>query len=229
MKVIIVDNDVSNLEVFGMETKMEGQKSIEVVGSFQSPKEALEFVKGTPVDLAILNTEMPEHKKLEFERQMQESCEGITIICNNKCEKKTTNEKKVYIRTFGRFEIFVNGQPIELSSHKAKELLALLVDRKGSIVTTEEMIAYLLEDRPNDERSRNYCRKIIQRMHEGLKEYEIDDIVIRHKRGRSLNIEKVECDYYKYLDENKDKKGQFRGEYMTNYSWAEESLAGLMW
>jgi two-component SAPR family response regulator len=227
MRVIVVDNDVSNLEVFEMETG--GEKTIEVVGLFQSPEEALEFVKSTSVDLAVLNIEMPKHKKLEFERQMQEYCEGITIICNNKGEKKTTSEKKVYIQTFGRFEIFVDGQPIELSSHKAKELLALLVDRKGSIVTTEEMMAYLLEDRPNDERSRNYCRKIIQRMHEGLKEYDIDDIVIRHKRGRSLNIERVECDYYKYLEENKAKKGQFRGEYMTNYSWAEESLAGLMW
>ncbi|MCR5774434.1 MAG: hypothetical protein K6G42_05060, partial [Lachnospiraceae bacterium] len=39
----------------------------------------------------------------------------------------------------------------------------------------------------------------------------------------------IECDYYDYLD-NKDMQGAgrlFKGEYMSQYSWAEYTLAGL--
>ena len=39
--------------------------------------------------------------------------------------------KRIVIRTFGYFDIFVDGETIPFSCKKAKELLALLVDRMG--------------------------------------------------------------------------------------------------
>ena len=39
----------------------------------------------------------------------------------------------IFIRTFGYFDVFVDGVPILFRSEKAKELLALLVDRRGGI------------------------------------------------------------------------------------------------
>ena len=44
--------------------------------------------------------------------------------------------KRIVIRTFGYFDIFVDGETIPFSCKKAKELLALLVDRRGGFVTT---------------------------------------------------------------------------------------------
>jgi two-component SAPR family response regulator len=153
------------------------------------------------------------------------------IILDNTTESneldKNYQSNKVFIRTFGRFEIFVDNKPVKFHCSKAKEFIALLVDRKGGIVTTEEMLTYLFEDRPNDTRSKNYCRKVVQRMYLDLKYNNIDDIVIRYSGGgHSLVLEKVDCDYYDYL------KGvvqdNFRGEYMSNYSWAEDTLASLI-
>ena len=43
--------------------------------------------------------------------------------------------KRIVIRTFGYFDIFVDGETIPFSCKKAKELLALLVDRRGGFVT----------------------------------------------------------------------------------------------
>ena len=41
--------------------------------------------------------------------------------------------KRIVIRTFGYFDIFVDGGNVPFSCKKAKELLALLVDRKRRI------------------------------------------------------------------------------------------------
>lgn len=49
--------------------------------------------------------------------------------------------------------------------------------------------------------------------------------VIRKQRDLiAVDPERVDCDYYHYLDGD---EGAFRGEYMSNYSWAEMTLGGL--
>ena len=60
--------------------------------------------------------------------------------------------KRIVIRTFGYFDIFVDGETIPFSCKKAKELLALLVDRRGGFVTTGDAISYLWEDECTEKR-----------------------------------------------------------------------------
>lgn len=143
-------------------------------------------------------------------------------------EEPVLGMPRVFIRTFGRFEVFVNDRPVEFKSSKAKEFLALMVDRKGGIVTTEEMLTYLWEEKPDDDSSRSLCRKVTQRLHSNLAQYGIEDILIRHNRGRSLDLSKVTCDYYLYLEGSGKDRPVFDGEYMSNYSWSEETLSKLM-
>jgi hypothetical protein len=90
------------------------------------------------------------------------------------------------------------------------------------------MLTFLWEDRPNNISSRNYCRKVVQRLHDRLEEYGIGDIILSHRRGKSLDTSRIVCDYYQYLEGRASRRAEFRGEYMTNYSWAEETLAGLL-
>ena len=45
-----------------------------------------------------------------------------------------------------RYDVFINGQAILIPHAKAKELLALLVHRRGGFVTQHEIIAHLWED-----------------------------------------------------------------------------------
>ena len=51
--------------------------------------------------------------------------------------------RTVSIRTFGYFDVFVGSTPIAFRNKKSKELFALLVDRKGGYVTSEEAISFL--------------------------------------------------------------------------------------
>ena len=56
--------------------------------------------------------------------------------------------KGIYIRTFGYFEVFVNGEALLIQNAKAKELLAILVDRRGVYVSQADLISCLWEDEP---------------------------------------------------------------------------------
>ena len=68
-------------------------------------------------------------------------------------------EKRIVIRTFGYFDIFVDGETIPFSCKKAKELLALLVDRRGGFVTTGDAISYLWEDECTEKRIKDKKEK----------------------------------------------------------------------
>jgi hypothetical protein len=52
-----------------------------------------------------------------------------------------------------------------------------------------------------------------------------EEIFERNNYFYSLNPEKLDCDYYAHL---KTGKPEFHGEYMSRYSWAEQTC-GLLW
>ena len=136
--------------------------------------------------------------------------------------------KNIYIRTFGRFEIFLNDEIVFFRNSKSKELLALLVDMQGGSVTTEFGISKLWEDRPYDKKTQSLYRKAAKQLKDTLKEKGIEDIIISNKSSRCLNTKKVKCDYYAYLENDVKGKNKFNQEYMSNYLWAEETLATLI-
>ena len=137
------------------------------------------------------------------------------------------NNHKIVIQTFGKFDVFVDGSPVFFKSSKAKELLALLVDAKGSTVTSGYAISILWEDKPFDDNSQSLFYKAAKSLEKTLEEYAISHILIKTRYERCINRKEIECDYYKLLSEDEETLKQFRGEYMSQYSWAEETLAGI--
>ena len=57
--------------------------------------------------------------------------------------KDSGRDKRVRVQTFGGFDVFVDGKPLEFKRSKSKELLAYLIDRHGANVTTGELCAAL--------------------------------------------------------------------------------------
>ena len=134
-------------------------------------------------------------------------------------------KKKIQIRTFGRFDVFINEQPVKFKNAKAKELFALCVDRKGGIVKMEEAIDKLWEDSPLNENVKARYRKAVAYLHALMMEYRVPGIFVSGYGNCHIVREAVTCDYYEYLDS--DEKPHFFGEYMHEYSWAEETTARL--
>ena len=135
--------------------------------------------------------------------------------------------KKVAIRTFGYFDVFVDGKPIAFRNEKAKELFALLVDRRGGFVTSDEAIGFLWENEPANSVTLSRYRKVALRLKNTLEEYGISDVVESVNGKRRLVTERVQCDLYDYLSGREEHAALFKGSYLTNYSWGEETLAGL--
>jgi hypothetical protein len=133
----------------------------------------------------------------------------------------------IFVRTFGHFDVFVDGQPITFTSEKEKELLALLIDRNGGTLTTNEAISYLWENEEVDERTSARYRKLAMGLKNTLAKHNIEHIMINHHGIRNIDVSAITCDYYELLAGNKYYQKMFHNLYMTNYSWAEETLATL--
>ncbi len=126
---------------------------------------------------------------------------------------------KIEVRTFGYFDVFVDGQPVVFHSGKAKELLAYLVDRRGAFASASEIIAALWENEPANKVTRSRCRKTVMRLLDELRNYGIDNIVETADNGsRRIIPELVTCDYYEYLSGKPEYQNLFHGAYMSNYS-----------
>ncbi len=163
------------------------------------------------------------------------SCKGILIrqnarygfLCCNEnssgCRCEEEEKRKVSIRTFGYFDIFIDGNPVYFKYNKTKELLALLVDRRGGFVAVDEAIACLWEDESSNKTTRARYRKVLMRMMETLREYGIEDIVEKNGGSRRIITEKVDCDLYNFLSRTGGSRNSYDGLYMLNYSWGEYS------
>lgn len=134
-------------------------------------------------------------------------------------------KRSVQFRTFGRFDMFINEQPVSFSNAKAKELLAICVDRKGGIVKMEEAIDKLWENEPMSDNVKARYRKAVAYLNALFIEYRITDVFVSGYGSCHIEKDKVECDYFDFLDS--EDKPLFFGEYMYEYSWAEETAAML--
>ena len=129
-------------------------------------------------------------------------------------------KKRIRIKTFGSFEIYVNETQVKFHMAKCKELLAYLVDRQGGSVTRAALASVLWEDRIYDRKLQKQLDVYIRSMRKTLEEYDISDI-IEMKRGTLRVVpENFECDVYRFFAGDADAVNSFRGEYMSAYSWA---------
>ncbi len=135
--------------------------------------------------------------------------------------KDASEENKVFIKTFGFFDVFVDGKSVNFSSAKSKELLALLVDRNGGIVSTEQAISVLWEGRVYDETVQSLFRKVLRSLRVSLEEAGISDILVDNRNQRSIDKSKFVCDYYDLLQNGKNESTKYFGQYMEQYPWAK--------
>ncbi|MCR4594047.1 MAG: response regulator [Clostridiales bacterium] len=131
--------------------------------------------------------------------------------------------KEIFIKTFGSFDVFVNKKAVHFSSAKSKEFLALLVDRRGSSVSSEQAIATLWPDREYDEASQALFRKVLKSLRTALAEAGISDIFIDGRNQRSVDTTKFRSDLYDFLNDPRGNVSTFQGEYMEGYAFGRQT------
>ena len=254
MIAIAVDDEPLML---GALTKaVKASPDITSVADFTSCEEALDFLKSNPADIAFLDINMrgmgglslaekiiglsPDCKivfctgyeeyaipafKLHASGYLMKpiSAKDVQVEIDN-IKGIRRNQKPLSVKCFGNFEVYAKGEKLVFKRSKTKELFAYLVDRNGAGVTVAEIGVALWE---NDEgqKNQNYIHQLFRDLRQSLEAVGMEEIFERNNYFYSINPEKLDCDYYAYL---KTGKPAFRGEYMTQYSWAEETC-GLLW
>ena len=129
-------------------------------------------------------------------------------------------ENRIIVQTFGEFGLFINGQAVTFLYQKSKELLAILIDACGNLMTNDRLIEMLWLDDEGSGSHASYLRNLISDLTSTLKKYNAEDIIVRRRGVIGINKNDLSCDYYDYLD-GKKQIPENAGEYLSKYAWAE--------
>ncbi|MCR5808721.1 MAG: response regulator [Clostridiales bacterium] len=135
----------------------------------------------------------------------------------------------IVVRTFGNFDVFVEGRPVAFKAAKCRELLAYLVDKRGTAVTRAELSAALWEDRLYDRSQQKQIDVYIRRLRDTLREYGIEEIFENEKGQLRVRPERFICDVYLFFEGNADAVNAYNGQYMETYSWASMTESAMYW
>ena len=254
MIAIAVDDEV--LMLGALVAAIKASPDIAEVTKFSACEDALEFVKENPVDVAFLDINMRGMGGLTLAEKILSACPDCKIVFCTGYEEYALpafklhasgylmkpvsakdvqleidninglrkNQKLLEVKCFGNFEVLYNGKSLPFKRKKTKELLAVLVDRTGAGVTAKQICAVLFPDDTDDSKNAAYLRQLILDLKTTLKSVGVEDVLCHETPYYRIDTKWVRCDYLSYLDTGKPR---FHGEYMTQYSWAEDTCAML--
>ena len=248
MTVLLVDDEQLQLTRLLNECQKVLPKDTSFL-TYQNPVQALKENVDKKIDIAFLDIEMPGLNGVNLAKELKKNNPKINIIFvtaydsyaieayilhasgyvfkpvnaskikeeieSLRYEIDVLGEKKIKVKCFGNFEIFYNNEPIKFKYQKSKELIAYLIDREGSSINVNELNAILWEeDHPS------YLRNLISDIQLTFNKLSVKDFFIKKHNQCYIDINKVDCDAYEYKSGNPKAINLYRGEYMSQYSWA---------
>lgn len=136
-------------------------------------------------------------------------------------------KERVQIITFGNFTILHNKVVVKFQRKKSLELLAYLVYKNGTSVDSQELMAVLWGDSATSDRYGSSLRNLIVDIKQTLKKLEINDLFVAEYNSFRINPAAADCDYYNFLNGDEKAHKTFTGEFMSQFSWAEDVAAFL--
>ena len=254
MIAIAVDDEA--LMLGALVEAIEASPDVAEVNKFSDCDKALEFVKENAVDIAFLDINMrgmgglalaeailaarPDCKivfctgyeeyaipafKLHASGYLMKpiSAEDVQGEINN-IKGIRHKEKPLTVKCFGNFEVYAKDEALMFKRSKTKELFAFLVDRNGAGMTAKQICAVLFPDDTDDAKNAAYLRQLVMDLKNTLKTVGAERVLCHDTPCYYVDTGLIKCDYISYLENGKP---EFRGEYMTQYSWAEDTCAML--
>ncbi len=136
-------------------------------------------------------------------------------------DASSTESFSVKVNTFGNFEVLYGSEAVVFPRRKSKELLAYLIHKRGSSCSVRELAVVLFEDRPYTLSVQRQMQTIIAAMIKTLKSIGAENFIVKNYNSLAVDVQVVDCDYYRFLEGDPSAVAAYTGEYMANYSWAE--------
>ena len=254
MIAIAVDDEA--LMLGALVAAIEASPDIEVVSKFSDCEQALDYVKDNSIDIAFLDINMRGMGGLALAEKIKAACPDCKIVFCTGYEEYAIpafklhasgylmkpisaedvqgeidniigvrqKEKPLTVKCFGNFEVYVQNQKLMFKRLKTKELFAFLVDRNGAGMTAKQICAVLFPDDTDDNKNAAYLRQLVLDLKNTLKSVGADGVLCHETPCYRVDTSLLKCDYISYLETGKP---EFHGEYMTQYSWADETCAML--
>lgn len=252
MKIIVVDDEMSALQVF-LEEIIEMQ-NVEYKFYRDSPADICSYVENNPVDAAFLDINMPGVNGIDLAERLIKISPSLKLAFITgfpfteddlpptvrehtagflykpygksallKIFASIKNKKRMLkAEMFDTFDCFADGKVVNFTSGKSKELFALLLAYNGKTLTMQDAISQLW---PNGEekKCKILYRDAVWRLRKTLKDIGIP-CVIWKRAALSVDKSYVNCDYWDYVLTG---KGNYRGEFCKSYDWSVGYLAWL--
>ena len=132
-------------------------------------------------------------------------------------------EKKLKAIAFGNFQILYGGEHVKFKYQKTNEMLAYLIDRRGSMCSGSELMSVLFED----DTHQKYYNQLRLDLINTLKALGCESVIKQARGMLGIAVTELECDFYDYLNGKEDLAQLYHGEYMAQYSFAEFTNASL--
>ena len=254
MIAIAVDDEI--LMLGALVKAIGASPDIEEVTKFSDCEEALAFVKNNPVDVAFLDINMRGMGGLALAENIISACPDCKIVFCTGYEEYAIpafklhasgylmkpisaedvqaeidnikgirqKEKPLTVKCFGDFEVYVKDEKLVFKRLKTKELFAFLIDRKGAGMTAKQICAVLFPDDMDDTKNAAYLRQLVMDLKNTLRAVGAENVLRHETPCYRVDTSLLQCDYFSYLETGRP---EFHGEYMMQYSWAEETCAML--
>ena len=128
-------------------------------------------------------------------------------------------------RTFGDFEIFIDGRPAVFKRKKARELVAYLVDKDGSMVDDSDLLRDMWNK--DDKATKSYLRILKAEVIRVFTDAGYSDAIVKQRGLIGIRTDKVKCDLFDALKTAPPMLKEYRGEYMRQYGWAQRTRENL--
>lgn len=254
MIAIAVDDEA--LMLGALVSAIESSPDIREVSKFSDCEEALEFARSNPVDVAFLDINMRGMGGLVLAEKIIEARPGCKIVfCTgyeeyaipafklhvsgyllkpisaedvqgeiDNIKRVRKQENMLSVKCFGNFEVYANNEKVVFKRLKSKELFAYLVDRNGAGMTAKQICAVLFPDDTDDNKNAAYLRQLVLDLRNTLKSVGAEGVLCHETPCYRVDTNLFKCDYISHLQTGKP---EFYGEYMSQYSWADDTCAML--
>lgn len=135
--------------------------------------------------------------------------------------------RTIHVQCFGNFEVFCDGKVLTFARTKTKELFAYLVNRRGAWCNVREIAAALWEDKKNTDTLQGHLRILVSDLVQTLQSVGEEDVLLKQRGRLAVSTNRIDCDFYRFLQGDVSAINSYTGEFMSQYSWAEFVIAYL--
>ena len=217
---LLDDAGINGCDIAFLDIHMRGMDGVEVAKRLKgiNPKMNIIFVtgfseyKGDAMDMKASGYIMKPVTTEDVQRELSDLRFPIIPQAN----------ALLRVQCFGNFDVFTPaGEHVRFERSKAKEVFAYLVHKHGASCTTKEIFAIIFEDEPYDKKLQNLLQTYIYSMIKSLKDVGAESAVIRSYNALAVNVDVIDCDYYRFKQLDAGAINRYEMEYMNQYSWAD--------